>query len=176
MLNPKPIPSIDALFSATANAFEAITRIGVNPYSISPAEHRNRIERIVARIEDEETRRWLKQKLSFSNLKSAHELAWEQLDRLGPVAAYLIPDKDRYLKEHRDTRNYYSHLDPRNKSHILKPGRELAVNAEATHLLLYFSICLLLGLHTEDILTAIKESRFKEYSIYRIQKQYRYYG
>lgn len=163
---------LDMLFLVAAQAFEAISRDGRSPHVIDAEEHDERMNDIMVRLGDSANKSWVKDRLARSNIKSANQFAREQIEELGDFASYVVPDTGTYLKEHRATRNFYSHLEGSSNKRRLEPGERMLANENATFLLLYGSICLRLGLTSAEILEAVKSSRFMDYGIYRARKHY----
>lgn len=172
LLHSNSLP-IDMEFLAAAQAFEAITRTNSEPYEMDPNDYEKRIRDIKEGITDKKLKKWVGFKLKHGNNKSANSLAREQIEALGKYADYIIPDKESFLEEHRDTRNYYSHLDKSRKTKILEPGERMVANKDATILLLYGSVCLKLGMTPDEIIDSIKTSYFMSYPISRIHNEYR---
>jgi len=165
--------SIDTFFLANAQAFEAITRVGVEQKELSQEEYNRRIACVEHSGLEPKIIKWIKRKMKHANSISANELAEQRIKMLGEYGKYVVPDTESYLQEHRDTRNYYTHLDANGKSHILSEGIDAIINADATYMLLYGSVCQLLGFEPDELLAAVKFSRFKWSSVDRSRKRYR---
>lgn len=90
---------------------------------------------------------------------------------LGDVVEHVIPNKGLYLKDHRDTRNYYTHLDSDGKTNVLH-GEDLVANCDATYLLLYASICRLMGIGPSEFLSILESAWFGSNMVYRARKRY----
>lgn len=162
---------LELSFISVAQAFEAISRVGVDPYDLDPAEFDRRMQEILSSISDSKLRKWVKRKMKYCNNKSANQLAQQELTELGVYADYIVPDRTRFLKDHRDTRNYNTHLSDNDKPNVLH-GRELLANRDATFMLLYGSICMSMGLKPEEILEAVKKSNFKSDFVRRARELY----
>lgn len=162
---------LELSFISVAQAFEAISRVGADPYDLDPAEFDRRLQEILFSISDGKLRKWAKGKMRYCNNKSANQLAQQELSELGAYADYIVPDRNRFLKDHRDTRNYNTHLDDTDKPNVLH-GRELLANRDATFMLLYGSICMSMGLTPEEVLEAVKRSNFKSDYVHRARELY----
>lgn len=162
---------IELEFLAVAQAFEAVTQVGATFLDLAKDEFRRRKRIVKESIEEDDVRDWVLEKIGQKNYRQANDLARDQLAKLGSFAKYVVAESERYLKEHRDTRNYYTHLGHEGKREVLH-GVELVANRDATYLLLYASVCLLIGLGADEILELVKKSGFKSDSFYRARKRY----
>lgn len=162
---------LELRFLATAQAFEAVTRIGADPYDLQPEEFERMKSAVISSVEESGVRRWVKRILGYANFKSAGALAKEHMLRLGEFAEYLVPDAKRFLDDHRQTRNYNTHLDATDKPHVLH-GKDLLVHSDATYLLLYASICLLMGFEPNEVLDLMKKSRWKSSAVRESRRMY----
>ena len=164
--------TVDTFFLATAQAFEAISRVGVDQNELDQDEFNRRLRCIETSGLEPKIIKWTKRKLKYANNKSATELAKTRIEMLGSYGRFVLPNAEPYLREHRDTRNYFTHLDPTGKTHILSDGLDAIINADTTYLLLYGAICQLLGFDPDTLVEAFKQSGFKWSSIMRSQERY----
>lgn len=162
---------LELRFLAVAQAFEAVTRVDADLYELPAEEFERRKSLVVSPVEETEVRQWVKQILHYANNKSAGKLAKEQMERLGEFADYVVPDRKRFLTDHRQTRNYNTHLDAESKPHVLH-GEDLLVHSDATYLLLYASVCLLMGLEPAELLKLLKKTGWKSTAFYKSRRLY----
>ena len=96
------------MFTTVSGAFEAISRVGEKTQDIE----NNRLQRITAQIEkcfeDNVDIHWILQKVN-NNIPPANYYANSLVEKLGSFADYIIPDKSRFLKDLRRSRNAYIH-------------------------------------------------------------------
>lgn len=162
---------LDMLFLASAQAFEAISHSQVDECEISSKELDNRVKAIRESNLEARIKKWACYKLKYAKWKSANCLANDLIEKLGEFAAYIVPDTERYLVEHRVLRDSYTHRRSLDEDEELS-NEELYVHMEATQLLSYGAIAYYLGLKPNEILTHFKDSQFRWNSIYRTRKQY----
>lgn len=162
---------LELRFLAAAQAFEAVTRVDADPSNLPTEEFERRKNVVVSSVEETRVRSWVKRILRYANYKPAGDLAKEQMDRLGGFADYVVPNRERFLADHRQTRNYNTHLDAEGKSHVLH-GEDLLVHSDTTYLLLYASVCLLMGLEPDELLELMKKSRWKSSAVYKSRRMY----
>lgn len=162
---------LELRFLAVAQAFEAVTRVDADPSNLPAKEFERRRGVVVSAVEETQVRRWIKRVLQHANHKSAGDLAKEQMDRLGVFADYVVPNRGRFLRDHRDTRNYNTHLDAGDKPHILH-GEDLLVHSDATYLLLYASVAILMGFEAAEVLQLLKKSGWKSSAVLKSRRLY----
>lgn len=84
--------------------------------SVLPKEaHKARIKEILNHTV-EEHKEWLKEQLNYSNEPRLRQRVKDLLDMLEDMVSTLIVDKDEFAKDVTNTRNYYTHYDPRLKA------------------------------------------------------------
>lgn len=145
---------MDLQFVASAQALEAMARVGVDDRDLPREELRRRRRIVRDSIEDEVVREWACDRLSF-NRRSADDLLRDLLDRIGPYTSQLVPDRERFLRDHRTNRNYYAHRSDAEQA-LLEPG-ELYVHTQGIMLLLKAATLLMLG-YTQDQVRDIMSS------------------
>ncbi len=127
---------IDLRFLAAVQAFEAMARSIADEFELEQEEFARRLSVVERALgDDNRIRRWAKRKLQHANRKSADHLARELLRFVGIYATKLVPSADRFLKQIRENRNFYTHRDSR--------GKEVVLEGIPHHLLTEAVICLL---------------------------------
>lgn len=147
LTSSRNIPT-DLRFLAAAQALEAMSRVEADGRELPTEEHQRRCAIVHESIQDEVVRDWACQRLTY-NRRSANDLLEDLLDRIGPFVEQLIPDRDRFLQDHRTNRNFYTHRDDPGRP-LLNPG-ELYVHSEGVLLLLKAATLLMLGYSEDEI-------------------------
>jgi Fe-S-cluster formation regulator IscX/YfhJ len=148
----RSVPS-DLRFVAAAQALEAVSRVGVDDRDLPREEFRRRRAVIRDSIPDKVVRDWACDRLTF-NRRSADDLLRDLLTRIGGFAEELAPDADRFLRDHRDNRNFYAHRADQERP-LLEPG-ELYVHTQGVLLLLKAATLLMLGYSSDEIVAIMR--------------------
>lgn len=161
---------LNPMFTTVSGAFEAISRVGEKTQDIAS----DRLQRIKAQIEkcfeDDVDIHWILQKVN-NNIPPANYYANSLVEKLGPFADYIIPDKSRFLKDLRRSRNAYVHqTSALDKSNILS-DEELYSLAMATKVLCYGAVMLHLGIEPETILERFQTSLFCQTEIHHYARK-----
>lgn len=161
---------LNPMFTTVSGAFEAISRVGEKTQDIAS----DRLQRIKAQIEkcfeDDIDIHWILQKVN-NNIPPANYYANSLVEKLGPFADYIIPDKSRFLKDLRRSRNAYVHqTSALDKSNILS-DEELYSLAMATKVLCYGAVMLHLGIEPETILERFQTSLFCQTEIHHYARK-----
>lgn len=162
---------IDMLFLASAQALETMSRDGVDEKEVSDAQHHERLDAIKNSNLLCRVKKWALFKLEYSNFKSADRLASDLLKAIEPVATYLVPDLDRFKKDHREQRNAFTHRRE------IEAGKELSRDqlywhTQAVQLLVYGCTAVKLGLSPDSVLALLKKTQFRSSAIYHARKLY----
>ncbi len=80
----------------------------------APEIHRNKLNEIINSV-SEEHREWLRGQLSFSNEPSFSQRLKEIIDFNPRIVSGMVGSHDVFIKKIKDTRNYYTHYDPKSK-------------------------------------------------------------
>lgn len=170
LMNDWKMP-LDMLFLASAQAFEAASRSGANEREISDEELQEKLSAIKSSNMNSKLRKWVVYKLRDAKWKSANSLVGDLVGKLGDYATFVVPDVSKYLKDHRAHRDAYTHRRTIKDDQRLS-NADLFTHTEATQMLAYGSIALYLGMEPEDLINAVKESRYRWNSIYRANLLY----
>ncbi|WP_411682895.1 HEPN domain-containing protein [Clostridium thailandense] len=122
-------------FLKIIQAFEAFSRRMRNNCKIDLREHQDRINYIINRIDNEDYKKWLEDKLRYSNEPNLNSRIKELFTELDFIINMSGKDKKRIANMITLTRNYYTHFDESNKE-----------NAMNVNQIFYISKYLLLGL------------------------------
>lgn len=159
----------DLGFISCASAFEALSRVGVAQEHFEQKKFDAYMSKISDFIEDGDFKEWLMRQIH--NRRSAGSLARALLKRLRPFSSYLLPDKEKFLNDHRICRNAYVHRSALESSAVLK-DEKLYIHTKAVWFLCYVAILDLIGIKPEESLEALKESSYQNGVISQIRKQY----
>lgn len=163
---------LDLMFLASSNAFEAASRVGEVQEELSEEEFDRRRQVIQDSVEDVKTKKWAARKLEHCNFVPAGNLTEKLLNKLEPFTDYVVPDKRRFLKEHRAARNSYTHLRDIEKPDLLEQT-DLWVHTKAVQILELAAVLNMLGLEPSEILERFQESHYCFANIHRARMQYR---
>lgn len=162
---------LDMQFLASAQAFEAASRSGVDEREITDEALRGKLEAINASNMNSRLRGWVIHKVKNAKWKSANSLANDLVQKLGAYSTYVAPDISRFMQDHRCHRDAYTHRRDIGEEQRLS-NVDLFRHTEATQLLAYGSIALFLGIEPEELIDAFKESRYRWNSIHRANRLY----
>lgn len=110
-------------------------------------------------------------KLKNSNWKSADQLLKELLARLGAYPAFIVPDVQAFLDDHRSYRNTYTHWTGLKGKRRLSPD-DIMVHVGAAQLLAYGALAVMLGFSPDKAVERVRSSYFKQEVRYRANKLY----
>ena len=151
----------DVMFLTCAHGFEAISRVGENPKELADEEFKRRKDYVLENIKEDKIRRWANNKLEHANSVAAGELASRLLAKLDGFADYVVPDGKLFLRQHRESRNAYTHLRESDSSDFME-GSDLYWHARATQVLQYGAVMLYLGFQPSEVLSVFEEKNFLE--------------
>lgn len=161
----------DLFFLASAQALEAASRIDVDDREISDEELADKLQAIKESNLSSKMKQWVKYKLGNAKWKSANRLADDLLDRLEPVTSYVVPDVDRFKKDHRVHRDAYTHRRSLDGDQELS-REHLYWHTSAVGVLAYAAVALALGIEPEAFLERLTTSRFRWFGIRRARQLY----
>lgn len=147
------------MFLICAQGLEAISRVGENPKELDDEKFEQRKNCVLGNIKEDKIRRWANNKLEHANSVAAGELAGRRLKKLDGFADYVVPDRNLFLRQHRESRNAYTHLRESDSGDFLE-GIDLYWHARATQVLQYGAIMLDLGFQPSEVLSVFKEKNF----------------
>ena len=151
--------AIDVMFSLCAQSFEATSRVGENLSELSDEEFERRKTCVLETINNKTIYNWAELKLTYANFVSAGELANRLWTRLGDFANYVVPSKKLFLRQHRESRNTYTHMREPNNDNFLT-GSDLYWHARAVQVLQYGAVLLYLGFQPTEILSIFQKHNF----------------
>ena len=161
---------LNPMFTTTAGAFEAISRVGEKTQDISS----DRLQRIKTQIEshfeDNADIKWVNKKINV-NIPSANYYANSLVEKLEGFADYIVPDKSRFLKDLRRSRNAYVHQTSELEKSNMLSDEELYSLTMATRVLCYGAVMLHLGIKPKTILERFQTSFFCHTEIHRYTRK-----
>lgn len=150
---------LDMVFLATAQCFEAASRIGVDDAEISEEDLKGRIQKIKSSNLSSRMKDWTCYKLRYARWKTANRLADDLLERLGPVVSFVVPDVDRFKSDHRKQRDSLTHRRSLGGQESLT-SEELYWHMGAVRTLSYASIAIALGIDEVFFIERLRQSGY----------------
>ena len=130
---------VENQFLDIVQAIETFHRRTRNNEVLPKSEHKKRIETILNSVPGEFVE-WLKEKLAFSNEPSLHKRLDELISQhANSTLIKIIKDKTAFIKQVKNSRNYYTHYDPKLEKKSLR-GTELFFLKEKLKVLLICAI------------------------------------
>lgn len=117
---------------------------------LSKTEHDVKIKSILDSVQND-YKDWLKEKLLFSNEPSLKERLTELINNL-PIDTLneLIPDKEKFITDTKNSRNYYTHYNHKLEKKSLK-GKHLFVLTEKLKIVLIGTVLIETGFTLEEV-------------------------
>ena len=148
--------ALESQFLNLARAIETFHRRLRNNEERDIKEHKEMIKNIVGKVDDKD-KKWLKQRLAFSNEPTLHKRMEEILEEVkSPFIDRIISNYEQFVKDVKNTRNFYTHFGQRLESKA-KKGEELIFLTRKLKLVL---ICIIL-----------KETGFEQGQITKLLEQ-----
>ena len=150
---------LDTVFLISAQAFEAASRIGVDDRELDDEQFEKKLNEIKESNLSSKTRKWVLYKLKNAKWKTANQLVDGLFERLKPVVAYVVPDVEKFKREHREHRDSFTHrrdIDER----VKLTNEDLYWHTGAVRVLAYAAIASALGISPEASLKRLQESSF----------------
>ncbi|QQQ28130.1 ApeA N-terminal domain 1-containing protein [Chryseobacterium indoltheticum] len=138
-------------FLEIIHALETFHRRIFKNHVLDKAEYRNKKQIIIDSV-PEEHKAWLKDKLSFGNEPSLKERLIELLSEVCKyrIVGKIIKDNEEFIKQVRDSRNYYTHYDFSMEKKALN-GSDLYYLTIKLRIILIIHLLILLGIEDEKI-------------------------
>ena len=159
----------DVMFLLAAQSFEATSRIWDDLSKPSAEEFNQKRDRVLKSIDDKELHDWAENRLKPQKYVTPGERAKNLWLKLGNFADTVIPNSELFLKQHRVSRNGYTHV--KNNSDLLT-GNDLYWHARAIQVLQYGAVLLYLGFQPAEILSVFQEHDFMTSFIRKAQDMY----
>lgn len=123
-------------------------------------EHQNMIKEILDCVE-EPNKAWLSERLHFSNEPTLHNRLSDLLEFLKiETIDKIVPDKAQFIKDTKNSRNYYTHYDVSTEKKALK-NSQLFILTEKLRVILIASVLIETGFSIEQIDALFKKNEFR---------------
>lgn len=161
----------DVMFQLGAQSFEATSRIWNDLSKPSAEEFNEKRDRVLENISDKELRDWVQNRLKPQKYVTSGEHAKNLWSKLGDFADTVIPNSELFLKQHRVSRNTYTHMQESDDLNLLT-GSNLYWHARAVQVLQYGAVLLYLGFQPTEILSIFQKHNFMTSFISKAQDIY----
>ena len=146
----------DLRFLVASQALEAMSRVDANENELPDEEFERRFSVVLNSLEDRKVRNWAERKLKYTNSRNSSDLLNDLIINIGDYASSLAPNRQQFLNDIRDNRNFYTHRDDRRAKRILE-GSELYLLTQGLVCLLKASVLRRLGFSQEEIPNLMKD-------------------
>ena len=164
----KPDMYLESKFLNIAQAAESYHRRRCKNHVLTKLEHEARIKAILDNT-PEEYKKWLKEKLHFSNEPTLHNRLIELLDKTQKVMNPLVGDHLTFVRKVKYTRNYFTHwnTDLQDKA---AQGEELFRITQTLLFMLQTCLLMELGCTPERCAELISKNKKYQYAVRNISK------
>ena len=164
----KPDMYLESKFLNIAQAAESYHRRRCKNEVLPKPEHDARIKAILSNT-PEEYKKWLREKLNFSNEPTLQDRLMDLLDKTKKVMNPLVKDHAKFAKKVRDTRNYFTHwnTDLQDKA---AQGEELFRITQTLLFMLQACLLMELGCTPERCAELISKNKKYQYAVRNISK------
>lgn len=146
-------------FLNIAQAAESLHSILYNHTRLPEDEYKKKLNEIVNSV-PEEHKAFVKKKLSQANALILAERLQELVGKCpDEIKKKYFPDEETFIKQIRDSRNYYTHYDKSGKKHILE-GKDLMLLTERIRLLIVCNILLHLKFSSDDLVKIMDNQQY----------------
>ena len=146
-------------FLNMAQAAESLHSILYNHTRLPDDEYKKKLNEIVNSV-PEEHKDFVKKKLSQANALILAERLQELVDKCpDDIKKKYFTDEKTFIKQVRDSRNYYTHYDKSGKKHILE-NRDLMLLTERIRLLIVCNILLHLKFSSDDLVKILDKQQY----------------
>jgi len=146
-------------FLNIVQALETFHRRFRNNEIMTKAKHKQMISDIISTT-NPDFQKWLHDRLNFSNEPTLHHRLVELISEISvKTLAKIIPNKDKIIKDTKNSRNFYTHYDVSLEKKALK-GHELFQLTEKLRVLLIAIVLLETGFTMEQIEILFERNEF----------------
>ena len=146
-------------FLNIAQAVESLHSILYNHPRTYEADYQAKLKAIVDSV-PEEHKAFVKERLSQANNLTLAERLNELVGKCPEaIRTKYIADEETFIKQIRDSRNYYTHYDKSGKKHILE-NRDLMILTERIRLLIVCNILLHLKFSSDDLVKILDNQQY----------------
>lgn len=152
--------ALESQFLDLARAIETFHRRLRNNQEHSPEEHKKMINDIVDKV-DESDKKWLKQRLAFSNEPTLHKRLENVMEEVkSPFIDRVISDYEQFVKDIKNTRNFQTHFSPQLEKKA-KNGEALILLTKRLRLILVVAILQEIGLPKDQISQLLERNQHR---------------
>ena len=163
---------LDLVFISAAQLFEAFARHNQKTNDLSETQFTKYLRVTNESIDNEEIRKWVEEKLKNSNHLSQRKLLKSLLRKLGQFTKYIVPDSMRFLENHLQLRNAYTHRSKDCESSKLLKDADLYWHTQGVLFLSYGAVLFYLGYSPEEIIDVFSKSYYQWYQVSKVQDLY----
>lgn len=162
---------LDLKFIAAAQMLEALSRVGVDPRSMSGEDHeacKGALKKALASIEDGRIARLLRERVRVGNAKGQNRLLKELVERHRSAAYFVLGDPESFIRRHIELRNGITHRE----GGLEGASEDLYWHTEGVLLFAYCVVGELLGVSDGAMEQRLKESYYRYGSIQKCRELY----
>lgn len=127
---------------------------------LSKDEHKDKIDKILESV-NPEYKQWLQERLNFSNEPTLHMRLEEIIDgSRNETLDKLISDKVQFIRDVKNSRNYYTHFDKRLENKALK-GNQLFYLTEKLKVLLSVTVLQEIGIENIKVEFLLQKNEWR---------------
>ena len=153
-------PFTENSFLNIVQGLETYHRRFENNANIPKEKHKQRVTEILDTVH-EKHKKWLESKLHFSNEPTLHQrLEFLLEENRNETLDKIIADKSKFIKDVKNSRNYYTHYDKRLEKKSIK-GTELYLLSEKLKILLICVILKKIGIPKEKISELLSRNEWR---------------
>ncbi|MBS3913790.1 MAG: hypothetical protein KG003_04785 [Bacteroidetes bacterium] len=146
-------------FLNTAQGVETFHRRFRNNRVFSKADYKKRMNAIIDSV-DSEYKEWLKAKLQFGYEPTLHQRLEELIEeQSNETIAKIVSDKDQFIRDVKNSRNYYIHYNPELKKKALDVSDLYYIN-EKLRIILTCSLLSEVGFTQEQIASLLRRNEW----------------
>ena len=146
-------------FLNIAQAAESLHSILYNHTRLPEDEYKKKLNEIVNSV-PEEHKDFVKERLSYANALTLSDRLKELVGKCPvEIKKKYFPDEETFIKQIRDSRNYYTHYDKSGKKHILE-GKDLMLLTERIRLLIVCIILFHLKFSSDDLVKILDNQQY----------------
>jgi len=164
----KPDMYLESKFLNIAQAAESYHRRRCKNEVLPKPEHDARIEAILSNT-PEEHKKWLREKLHFSNEPTLQDRLIDLLDKTQKVMNPLVGDHLTFARKVKNTRNYFTHWNTSLQDKAAQ-GEELFRITQTLLFMLQTCLLMELGCSPERCAELIKKNKKYQYAVRNISK------
>jgi hypothetical protein len=154
---------LEIKFLSSVQALETFHRNIFGGEEINTTDHKRRLE-LIYKSAPEEHKKWLKEKLAFSNEPSLKNRLRDLYRKIPREITYeLIKDEEEFIKGVVDTRNYYTHYSDKLKEKAMS-RKEISKAVEKLKILLACLILNEIGFSKDQVVKSVEISKLYPYA------------